>query len=331
MALLNCFRAAARDLGLRGRVVAADCSATAPAFHLADAAWKVPPCHDPAFIPTMLRLCEREQIDLIVPTIDTELPFYAARREAFAEVGTTVAISGPDTVAIAADKVRTHRWLTRNGFPTVRQAMAWEVLREPRSWSFPLIAKPRGGSAGMGVLRAPSPEVLGLAVRERDDLVVQEISPGREHTVNVYVDRAGRCRCAVPHLRMEVRSGEVSKALTVKHQGLMGLARQIAEALPDAYGAMNIQCFLADEYVMKIIEINPRFGGGYPVAHAAGADFPRWLLQEAAGMSVDADFDQWQDNLAMLRYDEAVFVPGELLAEAGHAPREPEWIEDVRS
>ncbi len=130
---------------------------------------------------------------------------------------------------------------------------------------------------------------------------------------------------------MEVRSGEVSKALTVKHQGLMGLARQIAEALPDAYGAMNIQCFLADEYVMKIIEINPRFGGGYPVAHAAGADFPRWLLQEAAGMSVDADFDQWQDNLAMLRYDEAVFVPGELLAEAGHAPREPEWIEDVRS
>ncbi len=165
VALLNCFRAAARDLGLRGRVVAADCSATAPAFHLADAAWKVPPCHDPAFIPTMLRLCEREQIDLIVPTIDTELPFYAARREAFAEVGTTVAISGPDTVAIAADKVRTHRWLTRNGFPTVRQAMAWEVLREPRSWSFPLIAKPRGGSAGMGVLRAPSPEVLGLAVR----------------------------------------------------------------------------------------------------------------------------------------------------------------------
>jgi len=235
-------------------------------------------------------------------------------------------------VAIAADKILTHRWLTDNGFPTVRQAIPAEVLARSGDWRFPLIAKPRGGSAGMGVICAASPEALRLAAAERDDLVVQEMAPGREHTVNLYVDQSGRCLCAVPHQRVEMRGGEVSKAVTVKDPGLVAMAKRIAEALPDARGPLNFQCFLdeggseAPATVpsdarpaaqaplapdIRVIEINPRFGGGYPLTHAAGADFTRWLLQETVGLPVDAACDDWQDGLAMLRYDEAVFVPAE--------------------
>jgi len=321
VALLDCFRRGMRGLGLSGRVFAVDCSHTAPTFHLADAAWKVPPCTSPDFVPAMLELCAREQIGLVVPTIDTELPAYARHRADFAAIGATAAVSGPETVSIAADKLSTHRWLTDNGFPTVRQALPQEVMANPEPWSFPLIAKPRGGSAGMGVIRVKTMAALEVAAGESDDLVVQEIAPGCEHTVNVYVDGSGRCRCAVPHRRLEVRHGEVSKAVTVKHQGLMKLAKRLVEALPEAYGALNIQCFVRDGDV-RIIEINPRFGGGYPLAQAAGADFPRWLLQETAGLPLDppeVDSDQWQDNLAMLRYDEAVFVRGEFIDCASRA------------
>jgi len=315
VALLECFRSAMRGLGLNGRVFAVDCSRSAPAFHLADAAWTVPACSSPEFVRAMLELCGRERIGLVVPTIDTELAAYARHLADFAAIGVTAAVSGPETVAIAADKLATHRWLVANGFPTVRQALAQEVIGSPQGWSFPLIAKPRGGSAGMGVICVRSLAALEMAANERDDLVIQEIAPGSEHTVNVYVDRAGRCRCTVPHRRLEVRHGEVSKALTVKHQGLMGLAQRLAETLPDAYGALNIQCFVTDGDI-SIIEINPRFGGGYPLAQAAGADFPRWLIQETAGLPLDAPSGgsaDWQDDLAMLRYDEAVFVPGEWL------------------
>ena len=326
VALLECFRGAMRGLGLTGRVFVVDCSRSAPTFYLADDAWKVPPCTAPDFVPTLLDLCERERIRLIVPTIDTELPAYAAHRQDFAAIGVTVAVSGPETVAIAADKILTHRWLTDNGFPTVRQATPAEVLARPDEWRFPLIAKPRGGSAGMGVIRATSPEALRLAVAERDDLVVQEMAPGREHTVNLYVDQSGRCLCAVPHRRIEVRGGEVSKAVTVKDPGLIAMAKRIAEALPEARGPLNFQCFLEPHpsplpargegqgggvSLIRVIEINPRFGGGYPLTHAAGADFTRWLLQETVGLPVDAACDDWQDGLAMLRYDEAVFVPAE--------------------
>ena len=311
VALMDCFRHTLKKLGLEGRLLAVDCSLLSSAFHLADAAWQVPRCTEPEFIPTMLHLCEREDISLIIPTIDTELPAYANARDEFQALGVTVAVSAPAVIEIAADKQRTHEWLTGHGFATVRQATAPEVLNDPQGWEFPLVVKPLRGSASIGVQRVSSIEALRIACAERQDLVVQELAPGDEHTINVFVNRGGKCLCAVPHRRLEVRAGEVSKGVTVKHRGLMDLARRIAEALPGAYGALNIQCFLAEDGAINVIEINPRFGGGYPLAHTAGADFPRWLLQETMGRSADTACDDWQDDLLMLRYDEAVLIPGD--------------------
>jgi len=315
VALLQGFRDALRGLGIGGYVFAVDACTTAPAVHLADAAWQVPSCREPGFIPTMLELCQRERVDLLVPTIDTELPSYAAHREAFAAIGTVVSVSGPETVSIAADKVRTHAWLTTRGFPTVRQTTAEEFLAHSEEWGFPLIIKPRWGSAGKGVDVVTSRAGLHAIPQLQPDAVVQEVAPGHEHTINVLVDGAGKCLCAVPHLRLEVRAGEVSKAVTVKHRGMTALAKQIAEALPSAYGAFNFQCFLAGDSDIRVIEINARFGGGYPLARQAGADFPRWMLQDLLGIPLDASFDGWQDGLAMLRYDQAVFVEAATLAD----------------
>ncbi len=230
---------------------------------------------------------------------------------AFREAGTVVAVSGAPTIRLAEDKVLTHSWLVSHGFPTVRQAIAEEVLRRPQGWEFPLIAKPRFGSAGKGVDRVHSLEALREASARCPNLIVQEIAAGQEHTVNLYLDRHGLCQCAVPHERLEVRGGEVSKARTVKHRGLMELCKAIVEALPEGYAVFNIQGFVSPTGLIQIIEINARFGGGYPLAHAAGADFPRWLLQDLLGRPSDATFDSWQDDLTMLRYDEAVFVAGE--------------------
>jgi carbamoyl-phosphate synthase large subunit len=108
---------------------------------------------------------------------------------------------------------------------------------------------------------------------------------------------------------MEVRAGEVSKGITVREPRLINLGRSIAEALVGAYGALNIQCFMDETGMVRIFEINSRFGGGYPLAHQAGARFTDWLLDELDGRPV-AGFDGWTDDLAMLRYDDAVFVPG---------------------
>jgi len=101
----------------------------------------------------------------------------------------------------------------------------------------------------------------------------------------------------------------VSKGTTVKHRGLMDLTTHIAELLPGAYGPLNIQCFLGPAGTLQVTEINARFGGGYPLAHRAGADFPKWMLEELLQIPSSASANHWEDGLTMLRYDDAVFLP----------------------
>lgn len=313
VALMNAFRKALSELKLDGQLLAVDSSPLSAAFHSADARFLVPDCRTESFIPFMLDLCKREQVSLIVPTIDTELPAYATHRKEFEAIGTTIAISSPALIKFGGDKLSTHSWLKQHNFPTVRQGRPQEVLGHLDDWAFPLIAKPVHGSASIGLAVVHDADELALTTRA-GDYIVQSIAPGEEYTIDVLVNRAGKALCAVPRKRLEVRAGEVSKGLSVKHQGLQELAMRLCEALPDAYATITVQVFLdekSDE--MNIIEVNPRFGGGFPLACEAGADFPRWIIEEILDLPSSAQANAWQDGLVMLRYDDAVFVPREKL------------------
>ena len=306
--LIESFRQALSELGVHGRVLGVDAAPkTAPAAYLVDKCYGVGRCCDPGFIDEVMRIAIEENVCLIVPTIDTELLIYAENRHRFLDHGITVAISDPETIRIACDKVKTHRWLTQNGFPTPRQGNSDEVLRDSTPWGFPLILKPRAGSASAGVSIVKSREALRELSEGREDLIVQEIASGNEYTVNVFVHE-GRCVCAVPHRRLETRGGEVSKGITVRDQRLMQLATTIAERLPGARGPLNIQCFVEENGAITIIEINARFGGGFPLANRAGAKFPLWLLEQVL-RKPGTETAEWQDGLVMLRYDAAVFIP----------------------
>jgi carbamoyl-phosphate synthase large subunit len=304
--LLQCIRESLADTD---RIVTIDCSATAPASRFADYSCLVPKCTSPDFIPEVLRLCIHEKINLVIPTIDPELPVYAASAGRFDSAGIQICISGPAAVAIGADKRLTNSWLIENEFPAVRQAAPIDVLRAKDRWPLPVIAKPRGGSASIGVRLIDNWNDLEVLAENNADYVVEERATGREYTINAYVNRQGHCVCAIPHWRVEVRAGEVAKGVTVKDDRLVSLGRRISEALPDARGPLNIQCFMDSSGDIRVFEINTRFGGGYPLAHHAGATFTSWLLDELAGRTLSW-FDSWQDNLAMLRYDDAVYLPG---------------------
>lgn len=307
--LLACIRDSVAKRGADAAVLTIDSGSSAPAMFVSESASKVPRCTDPDFLEAVLRLCTEHRIALLIPTIDTELPVYAAARDKFAEIGVTACISSSSAVEICSNKVGTHEWLLANGFPTVRQTGLRSALLHPSDWPLPLIAKPYNGSASLGVRRIQTRLEFEAMVDMSSECIVQEIASGREFTINVYVNQSGECICAVPHWRMEVRAGEVSKGVTVKNRRLMDLARAVAEALPGAYGPLNIQCFMDDSGTTRIIEVNARFGGGYPLAHRAGGRFTDWLLDELEGKRLSY-FDDWTDDLAMLRYDEAVFVSG---------------------
>jgi carbamoyl-phosphate synthase large subunit len=315
--LLRGFRRALTSLGLDGRVIASDATWYSSAFHEADEAVVVPRLDDPSFVPLLLDVCEKHSVDLIVPTIDTEMAAWVGSRDRFAAIGTTVALSGAGVVDIAADKQLTHEWLVDSGFATVRQATPEAVLADLDAWEFPLVAKPRFGSAGIGVgVVRDAAELAAACKPELGEMVVQTLAAGREHTIDVLADRDGRCVCAVPRRRIEVRSGEVSKGVTVRSPRLQGLAARICGTLPGAFGTITVQVFVDGDpddpangdADLAVIEINARYGGGFPLALEAGADFPRWQLEELLGLPSTAAADEWRDGLVMLRYDAAIFV-----------------------
>jgi len=306
-ALIAIWRRTLADLGLAGQVLATDMSAASAAFHAADRGLLVPPCSDDEFVPTLLEICRQNGVGVLVPTIDTELPKLAAAARDFAGAGTTINISAPEVIEIGFDKRRTHAWLTANGFPTVEQVDIKDAragrFEAPRPW----IVKPARGSASIGVTEiAADSELPSVA-----DSVVQSKAPGVEYTVDVFVDRNGACVSAVARQRLEVRAGEVSKGITVKNPAVLEVVRAVAESLPGGYGVLNIQVFHdAETGAANVIEINPRYGGGFPLAFEAGARFPRWFVEDAFGLPSTAN-DDWQEGLVMLRYDDAVFVTRE--------------------
>lgn len=306
--LIRCFRHAAAELGRELRVMAADVRPDlSAACHVADAAVTVPRCIEPGYVPALLELCRREDIDLLVPTIDTELGVLSQYTPEFAAVGAQVVISAPEVVTIARDKVATASRLFSARVSVPRTLSLADYRNRVGALSGEVIAKPMGGSSSVGIQRGRS--AADFAALPGEGFLVQELWAGAEYTVNMYIDRAGVLRCAVPHRRIETRAGEVSKGRTERVPQLEEAARRIAAALPGAWGPLCFQAIVRDSGEYAVFEINARFGGGYPLAHRAGAQFTRWLLEEVAGLPCTAHND-WREGVTMLRYDAAVFVNG---------------------
>lgn len=303
--LTRCFRRAAEKLGLRAEIHACDLQPELSAACLeAEVAFAVPRCTAPDYVERLLDHCRREKIDLLVPTIDTELDVLSRAREDFAQVGTLVHASAPQVIDIVRDKERTVSALAEAGVPVPRTARIEDLRADPSGWTFPLFVKPVGGSASRGI------GVLQSVADIRDDypepMLVQELLRGPEYTINMYLDARGRMLSAIPHLRISTRAGEVEKGRTVRDPRMITIAADIAAALRGAEGVLCFQLIDDPDRGPRVFEINARFGGGYPLADHAGGRFAESLLARVTGRAECAS-DLWREGVTMVRYDSAVF------------------------
>ncbi len=305
--LVQAFRRAAARSGIRMVVIGADASWLAPAMHLCDRAVLVPGVARADYVRSLLRIVRDHEVDLLVPLIDHELLILSKARDRFAQAGCTALISSERVVATCRDKIRTFRFLTSNGIDTPRTWTLTEALKLRRH-RFPYFMKPRAGSAGLGSYKITNADELRTLGRRVPQAIVQEFVPGVEHTLDVYAGFDGRARCVVPRRRIEVRGGEVGKALVVKDARMIETGRRVVEALGECVGVITIQCIATPGGRIRVIEINPRFGGGVPLAIRAGADFPRWLMMEHFGRRPRIGIDRYRDCVQMLRYDQSVFT-----------------------
>ncbi len=315
--LLDAFRQAARKLRIKLEVHGADINRTAPAIHVADVAHLVPRIGHRNHISALATLVEKNKIDAIIPLIDSDLLALSRAATRFAKLGCTVVISKQSVIKTCGDKLLTHQFLKRADIDTPETWTPAEALAHRRR-KFPYFLKPREGSAGQGLYKINDADELRVFIKRQPDCVVQEFIEGVEHTMDVYTGFDGIPRCVVPRRRLEVRTGEVSKGLIVKDPRIIEVGRSVANAISGFRGVVTVQCMVTSTGRITVIEINPRFGGGAPLSIHAGADFPKWLMTELLGKSLKIREDSYRDKVAMLRYDESLFIDGNvksLLAE----------------
>ncbi|NLX06849.1 MAG: ATP-grasp domain-containing protein [Phycisphaerae bacterium] len=304
--LVQAFRAAAKRLGVDLFLLGTDANPLSPALFACDKHVITRPIADPDYIPQILELVREHRIDLVIPTIDTELKHLATHRQEFQDAGARVLVSDLDVIEICQDKRRTYRFLREHGFGAPETRELGEV--DASKLTYPVFLKPWNGSASKGNAVARDEEEFGYWSKRVPHCIVQPYLEGQEYTSDVYVDFQMAVRCVVPRRRIEVRGGEVSKGQTARIPALIEQCTRLVEALGAGPGVITIQAFVTLEGEIRFIEVNPRFGGGAPLSIEAGADFPSWIIQETLGAKPRIRTDGWKDGLCMLRYDAAVWI-----------------------
>jgi len=307
VSLLESFRRASKHLKINASLLGTDTTELSPALQLCDQRFSVKPTTHAGYIKQILSIVKANKVNLLVPTVDLDLKRLAQNKSKFATLGCRVLVSNPEVIDICQDKRNTYRFLVKNGFDTALTISVRSALSKTNI-EWPCFLKPWDGYAGRGNAVVKNRNELLFYAKRIPNAICQELVEGTEYTCDVYVDFGMKVRCVVPRKRIEVRAGEVSKGQVAKNARIMSEAVTLVEKLGAGPGVITLQLFLTDDGKVKYIEINPRFGGGAPLSIKAGADFPKWILQELTGRKPNIRPDGFKDGLIMLRYDSEVWL-----------------------
>jgi carbamoyl-phosphate synthase large subunit len=301
--LVRAFRNAVERFG-RGRVVTTDINPMSPALYFGHKHYIVPLTTDKHYIPIIEGICDAEDVNLIIPTIDDELPIFGRSLGRFEPAGIDVAVSSEQTSIICNDKYETFLFCMKNGIKSAATRLPADV--DLGRLQYPVYVKPRFGRGSVNVFAVNSDSQLRAFLEYVPDAIVQDHLAGTEFTVDVLCDFEGRVMSIVPRERLVIRAGVSDKGVTRKHPEVMAFAEDVAQKL-EIIGPANIQCKW-DGRAVSLIEVNPRFSGGIPLTIASGADFPSWLVQLKGGIHVAPQLGKFQDGLTMMSFEESIFA-----------------------
>jgi carbamoyl-phosphate synthase large subunit len=259
----------------------------------------------PDFVGDIRRLCNEDAIDVVISTVDVELPPLAARRD---ELGAVLAAPSVATLDVTLDK-----WeLAQRCAPLLRVPVTRLLNADGIAlrWHFPVIVKPRRGAGSRGVRLVPDRAAL-TAMEPDEALIIQEHLPGDEFSVDVLADADGDVVAAVPRTRTRVDSGVSIAGQTVHDDALEETAAAVARAI-GLRGVANVQLRRDSEGIPALLEVNPRFPGALPLTIAAGVDLPSLALDLALGVALPKKIEFTE--IANVRFLEDIFVsPDEIL------------------
>lgn len=293
---------------INGSVIAIDCDPTAPALYQADAFEIVSPIDNQEYISTVKFLCHKYQINAVLSLIDPELSLLASHKDEFAKDGIVVIVSDKSVVDICFDKYQTYQFLQEQEIPSVPTYVEIEAVINAINkgeLQFPLIVKPRNGSASIGISLVTN--IKKLKEYGNEDIVIQPFIKGDEYGVDCYIDLiSNRPTNIFMKRKIKMRAGETDKSIAVKDPLLKELIEKLIGDL-NPLGPIDIDCFKTESgYVIS--EINPRFGGGYLHAYEMGQNFVRNIINNLNGEPNNGNQSDYKEGTTLVKYDNYIVL-----------------------
>ena len=287
------------------KVVATDMQLSAPALQVADVKLQVPAVYDPEYVNITLNICKEQQIDALLSLNDLELPILAENKARFDELGVKVIVSSPEVIDIAFDKYKTAQWVESLGLVAPKTYVRLEDVKKALAAGeieFPLFMKPRWGSGSIGLesiadmeeldiyynllMKKIKKTILATASVGDEYIMIQEKLTGSEFGLDIMNDLNGNHVAVSVKQKLAMRAGETDKAVTVDLPEVREMGRKIGEALGHI-GNLDVDIMQRADGAYCVLELNPRFGGGFPFSYEAGVNMPKAIIQWVKGEDVD--------------------------------------------
>ena len=283
--------------------IATDVDQLAPALYHADRHALVPRVDDPSYVAAVRDLVALHDVRLIVPLTDLDHLQLAHARDALG--GAVVLVPNVETIHRCSDKFLAHGFFVEQG---IGSPETWLPDGLPADLHFPVLVKARKGFGSRHIYRARTRAELDffLAYTAADSMV-QALCQGEEFSIDVFCDLSGRCLAAIPRTMIESKGGESIKGMTIRDDELIEFGRTVSEAL-GIIGPANVQCFREPTGELQVTDVNPRFGGGFPLPTAAGSRYPELALALANGEQPAPRIGDFREGVVMTRFFSQVIL-----------------------
>lgn len=285
------------------KVYVSDCDKTASGlFTKHDGCFIFPrPVEDPAqYVDMLINTCCQYNIRVIIPVIDPEIAILSEYKSKFNKNNIFVSVSEKPILDICYNKLAMNSFLQNNGFLVPKTFQSVHAFSEALSAGIvgmPAIIKPIYGSGSASTYKVETMAEIKALFHEGH--MIQEFISGQEYGADIFNDINGTpVRCVLKR-KISMRSGETDKALTIKNSTMQAEAIRLATALSHI---ANLDCDLIEkDGKYYFIDLNPRFGGGYPATHAAGVNLLKLVIDMSLGKTISPDYKTYQEGILVMK------------------------------
>lgn len=302
--LMQAFRMAADEMGIELSIVGTDVTDTAPALFFCDETKIVCRISDEKYIPQLLAICQKDQIDCLIPTIDTDLLLLAKNKGKFEEIGTKVLVSDVEKVKLCRDKRFTADYFQSIG---LKSPLPVDSIEKYNS-GYPAFIKPKDGSSSVDAYKVGNIQDLEIYAEKVKDYIIQPYIDGKEYTIDIFCDYSGNPVYITPRERLAVRAGEVLKTRICQDEKMIEEMKLLISDYKPC-GQITVQ-LIQDKTTGEnyYIEINPRFGGGAPLSIKAGANSAKAVIKMLSGEKLEYKEKAAKDGAIYSRFDQSICI-----------------------